>query len=124
MKWKLLTLLLVLLALTACNGSADEGLIAGDGSFSEAFCSEKGLEGQYIMIGSAYCGHCIETKPIFEEACTESGKDCVVLDISTTEGLDAMNNFGISIMYTPTFILDCDYYVGAKLKEDYLELLE
>ncbi len=123
MKWKLFALFLILLALTACGQPADEGLISEAGSFSETFCSENALEGQYVMIGSAYCSHCVETKPVFEEACTESGTNCVVLDISTTEGTDAMNNLGISVMYTPTFIFDCDYFVGALDKEGYLELL-
>jgi len=124
MRLKILALFVVLLALTACGEPTEDGLISEAGSFSDSFCSEKGLEGQYVMIGSAYCSHCVETKPVFEEACTESGTNCVVLDISTTEGTDAMANLGVSVMYTPTFIFDCDYFVGALDKEGYLALMK
>jgi len=65
---KKVILVLLLLVLVGCQ-STPEGdiLIDSDGSLSEAECSVRGLEGKYVMIGSAFCSHCVEAKPIFKK---------------------------------------------------------
>jgi len=113
----------MLLVLVGCQ-SVPEGdiLIDDDGSLTDAECSSRGLDGKYVMIGSAFCSHCVEAKPIFEEDCEETGVDCVMIDTSTTEGLALLDSYDLSVLYTPTFVFDCQYFIGAR--EDYAGLMQ
>lgn len=98
--------------------------ILSDGEISRQECIERDLHGKVVMLESQYCGHCKKTLPIFEAACEELGLTPLVVDISTKEGVDLLTSYGIEIQYTPTFIFDCKYYVGAKQsKEEYVQLL-
>jgi len=47
-----------------------------------------------------------------------------ILDLSVTEELQKAESYNIEIMYTPTFIIGCDYYIGTTSKEEYLERLD
>ena len=76
------------------------------------------------MLESKYCGHCKETMPDFKEACDEKGITPIILDISIDEQKLQMESYGIDIRFTPTFILDCEYFVGVKSKEEYVQFLE
>tara|TARA_Y100000310_G_scaffold345282_1_gene463393 strand:+ start:4964 stop:5341 length:378 start_codon:yes stop_codon:yes gene_type:complete len=120
---KKVILVLLLLVLVGCQ-SVPEGdiLIDSDGSLSEAECSIRGLEGKYVMIGSAFCSHCVDTKPVFEADCEETGVDCVSIDTSTTEGWELLESYDLSVLYTPTFVFDCEYFIGAR--EDYVGLMQ
>lgn len=98
--------------------------ISEDGSLSPEECERRGLEGKVLMLESRYCGHCRETRPDFIAACEDAGIEPMILDVSEDEGAKALRSYGISIRYTPTFVIGCDYYVGAMSMEEYISLLE
>jgi len=98
--------------------------ITGDGVLSVEECETKALGDTVMMLESKYCGHCKATLPDFEEACEEKGVKPVILDISEESDKAVMESHNVEIMYTPTFIIGCKYYIGAKQKEEYLQLLE
>ena len=106
------------------NNTLETFTILNDGEFNPAECSQRGLDGLIIMLESEYCGHCKTTLPDFQEACEESGVTPIILDVSITEHRDQMKSYGLEIQYTPTFIFNCKYFVGAKTKEKYLNLIQ
>ena len=76
------------------------------------------------MVVSEYCGHCKATMPLFKEASSEKAVEITILDGSIDEQRKQIEDYGISIRYTPTFIFGCDYYIGAKSKEEYLKMFD
>lgn len=99
-------------------------VISEDGYFNQDECVQRGIKDSVFMLESKYCGHCKKTLPIFKEACDEKGINPIILDLSNDEQRKQMEESGISVLYTPTFIFGCDYYVGVGSKEKYLELLD
>ncbi|MBU0666862.1 MAG: thioredoxin domain-containing protein [Nanoarchaeota archaeon] len=119
-----LLLLLFVLVLTSCNNNDSLFTINSEGSFSQDVCIQKGLVEDVLMIESQYCSHCEATLPDFVEACAEKGVNSTILDVSVDEQRERMESYGVTISYTPTFIFGCDYYVGAKTKDEYLSMLD
>lgn len=99
-------------------------LIEQDGTFSTGECLLHGTSDTILMLESQYCGHCKQTLPHFLSACQAKNVTCEVIDISSEEGKEQMQTYGLSIRYTPTFIFGCDYYVGAKTQSEYLGLID
>ena len=97
--------------------------LSGEGNLSANQCKERGLEGKYIMIESKYCSHCQNTKPDFLSAINELNMKSEIYDISNKDERTKMLSKGITIKATPTFIFNCNYFVGEKSKEEYLDLL-
>jgi len=97
--------------------------IISDGEFSNSECLQKGIKDSIVMIESKYCGHCKATKPIFIEACKNSNVEPEILDISIEKHRDKMKSYGIEVQYTPTFIIGCKYFIGAKNKTEYIKLI-
>lgn len=129
------TIVVILLMIAGCDSTATGNVVSEKdkfdvitigkaGSFSSEDCVQRKLEDKIIMIESKYCGHCKQTLPVFEGACKEKGVEPIILDISVPEQRKQMESYGINVMYTPTFIFGCDYFVGSRSKEDYLSLLE
>jgi len=122
--------LVAILSLTGCNHEPESTennsiiKISASGTFTEQECQERGFENKVIMFESKYCGHCKATLPDFQEACEEKGIVPEILDLSVTEELQKAESYNIEIMYTPTFIIGCDYYIGTTSKEEYLERLD
>jgi thiol-disulfide isomerase/thioredoxin len=98
--------------------------ISESGTFSLKDCQDRKLEGKAIMIESKFCGHCQSTKPLFLQACQESGIVPEILDISKKEEQEKMISYSVEVQYTPTFIIGCDYYIGAMSKEEYKSALQ
>ena len=120
MKWIMAILLIGIILLTAC--SQNEGYtISKDGSFNEEECTSRGLGDSVIMIESRYCSHCRDTKPTFLQACGSQNIQPELIDVATPEGTERLKELGITVQYTPTFIIGCNYYVGVQ--ENYLEIL-
>ena len=135
----LLLIVLVATLLSACSSNSntqsenttngaeqsfDTVLINSKGSFDQAFCKQYNLEDKAIMIESEYCGHCQETKPDFKAAMKQTGVNAEIIDVAVKgENQRLEDEYGIQIQYTPTFIVGCDYFVGAKDKEEYVTLL-
>lgn len=117
-----------LFALTSCGDSISTGenitAITSEGVFDLSVCEAKGLSGKALMIESKYCGHCKETLPIFAKACDDTEVNCEILDISEPEQREQMYSYGVEVQFTPTFIINCEYFVGVKTKEEYLSYLE
>jgi len=44
-----------------------------------------------------------------------------VIDTSTTEGWELLESYDLSVLYTPTFVFNCEYFIGAR--EDYAGLM-
>ena len=126
---------LLSMAIIACNPQISQNLnttstiipiitISEAGSFTQEECQELGLENKVIMIESKYCGHCQEAKPIFQEACQEAGVTPEILDISEKEQREQMLAYSVEVKYTPTFIFNCNYYVGGMSKEEYIARIQ
>ena len=98
--------------------------IMNAGSFPQDECEARGLEGKAIMIESRYCGHCATTKPEFITACNQSAVEPTIIDIVDAEGRDWLKDKAISLRGTPTFIFDCEYFVGARSEREYKQKLE
>ncbi len=121
MKWGIIFVLMTLVLLTAC-GQTERYNIRNDGSFTAKECNERGLnQNSLIMIESKYCGHCQETKPLFLEAAGTVNINPELIDVVESEGMNRMEELKLSVQYTPTFIIGCNYYVGVQ--EDYGALL-
>ncbi len=125
--------LATILSLTGCSSPVEPGTndsetriikITNSGSFTEQECQERGFEDKVIMFESKYCGHCQKTLPIFNEACEEKGMVPEILDLSIAENLEKSSSYNLEIMYTPTFVIGCHYYVGVVSKEEYLNYLD
>ncbi|MBT6869264.1 thioredoxin family protein [archaeon] len=125
--------LLGLLLLFGCNVGGAETLnssniemitITSSGNFSYEECINRNLEDQYLMLESKYCGHCQKSLPLFLEVCEELNLTCNVIDISEDIEKEKLDYYKINIMYTPTFVFDCNYYVGAMEKSEFLEVLK
>lgn len=99
-------------------------VITGQGEIPPDECSRRDLEAKYIMFESKYCGHCAAALPKFKEACSELGIQPEILDISSGPQREKMLSYGLVAQYTPTFVFDCKYYIGAKSKEEFLGLLK
>ena len=97
--------------------------ISSDGSFAEEECKLRGLYEKAVMISSKYCGHCKTALPVFKEACEEVDIEPLILDVAEEEQRQRLLEFNISVKYTPIFIIDCEYFVGGKTKEEFVELL-
>lgn len=108
--------------------SVDAGLevvtIKTEGSFAPKECEQRGLEDKVFMLESKYCPHCKASLPDFKDACAEKGVEPIVLDLSVAEHREQMLSHGITIAYTPTFVFGCDYFIGARSKEFYLQALD
>lgn len=96
--------------------------ISEPGIFEIEECKKRDLEDKIIMIGSKYCGHCEKTKPDFIEACTTKDITHEVLDLAKKEDREKLKKYGLEVIYTPTFIFDCEYHIGTKTKKEYLNL--
>lgn len=96
--------------------------IKTEGSFEADECRARNLEDKFIMIESKYCGHCQRTLPDFKAACEEAGIDCTIIDLANER--DRLQEYNIRVQYTPTFIFDCDYFVGSMDKQEYIDLIE
>jgi hypothetical protein len=118
---KILFLLCILILISGCQN--EETTITEEGSFNQNICQEKNLTGKYIMIKSAHCSACQATIQDFKSACQEKNIHPIILDLSKQEDIKKFKEYNLSIQYTPTFILNCDYYIGAKTKEEYLKFL-
>ena len=91
-----------------------------DGSFSSEECEARGLGSEVIMFSSKYCGHCMETLPVFMEACEELGIEPLVLYITDKDDREIVDSYGIEIHYTPTFFFLFKYYIVTEPKFVYL----
>lgn len=115
---RLIALLLVLVVACSTGATAPDGsevrTITTEGVFSAEECAARGLEGRVLMLESQYCGHCRATKPDFLSACERAGVAPIILDLSLEEDLARAESFGVLAQFTPTFVVDCNYYVGAK----------
>ncbi len=98
--------------------------IKTDGSFTQEECEKRALDDKVFMLESAYCPHCKETLPDFKEACAEKGVEPIILDLSIAEHRGQMLSHGITIAYTPTFVFGCDYFIGGRSKEFYLQAMD
>ena len=92
-----------------------------EGAFTTDECDARGLTGQTIMLESPFCGYCKATKPDFIAAAEATNTTPKIIDIATKEGWTAMEGYGVMIQYTPTFIVNCHYYVGGKDLETYID---
>lgn len=114
--------LLCILLLTACQAPAGEvtvRTITEDGSFTPDACTARDLDGKVMMLESKHCGHCQQTKPDFIAACEAAGIEPLILDLSVPEELSTAKARGVLPQFTPTFIIDCDYYVGVRERATY-----
>lgn len=130
-------LILTILALSACTDPVLPGennsnnnlttipiiTISEAGIFTLQDCQDRGLENKIVMIESKYCGHCEVAKPIFEEACQEAGVIPEILDITEKDQRTKMISYSVDVKYTPTFIINCSYYIGGMKKEEYINLI-
>jgi len=55
---------------------------------------------------------------------SELGAEFLFLDLSKEEDTETMKSFDVVPQYTPTLLVGCDVYIGAKSKEEYKQIIE
>ncbi len=129
---KLIKIILIILLLIFILGCEKEQhptefetiTITEPGFFEKEVCEERELDDKVIMIESKYCSHCKDTLPIFKEACKEKDIEPIILDLAEEEHRNKLESYGIEVHFTPTFIFGCEYHIGSKTKEEYINLCE
>ena len=112
------------------NNSNDSGdglaliTLNAEGPIAAGLCSERGLNDKIIMLQSKYCGACKIAMPRLKEVESETGADIIFLDLSEKGDLETMKSFHIVPQYTPTLVVGCDVYIGAKSKDSYKNIVE
>ena len=121
----LVILLIMSLVMTSCSGNGSsvvqpDGLLTlnSEGQLSPEFCEQNGLVGKNIMFESRYCPHCQKALPVFEKVCSDLGSDCEVLDLADDVNIEKMYSYGLTVQFTPTFLIDCKYFVGEKSEDN------
>lgn len=119
-------ILIVLTSLFAISCSNNENVITitEAGSFTLEECQDHGFGNSVIMIESAYCGHCRETRGDFQAACDELNVSCEFWDLAEAEGLKQLEDRDIMVQFTPTMIYGCTYTVGAETKDEYVTRIQ
>ncbi|MBT4858319.1 thioredoxin family protein [Candidatus Woesearchaeota archaeon] len=126
------TLLILLVLLTSCSNNklnpnptdVDSIIIDSQGTFTQEQCTERNLQDKVIMIKSKYCGHCVETLPDFKKAASFHNLDPMIIETTKDEDLEILKSYNIDFVYTPTFIVGCDYFIGAKSFQGYDRIFE
>jgi len=125
---KVFIIIVILLCISGCKDSVNPNVevftISNNGIFSQSECAAKGLNDKVIMISSKYCTHCKNALPVFLEAVLEVGIEPIIWDIADSAQRTEMYSYGVDIQYTPTFIFNCEYFIGEKSKEELLTLLK
>ena len=89
----------------------------------EAECSERGIEGNVIIIHKTGCPACAATLPKLRELETELGMAFEYYDAAVTSELNSlMEKYNILPYHVPSVIINCIVY-GPKEKEEYRSLL-
>ena len=55
---------------------------------------------------------------------SELGAEVIFLDLSKEEDIETMESFAVVPQYTPTLLVGCDVYIGAKSKDEYKQIIE
>ncbi len=129
----IISLLIGLMVLAGCSsnlpgntGNQDVVLqkfkIASNGRLPDSFCDANGLEGKVVMIESKYCSHCQENLPVFKKVAGEHSVDVEILDLAVKEDYDKLSSYNLEVQYTPTYLYDCNFYVGSQTEESFNEL--
>ncbi|MGM5480468.1 MAG: thioredoxin domain-containing protein [Nanobdellota archaeon] len=101
------------------NDMTGKVVITKDGSFSSQECEERNFSNKVIMLESEYCGHCKAAKPYVKDALEQQNMTGKFIDVATKEGQERLDELGLQIQYTPTFIFGCEYSVGGKTETQY-----
>jgi len=96
------------------------------GEMAIPFCMERSLKEKIIFVISKYCPHCRRSRPILEKVINDNklSKYYVFLDLANEKDRDKLDSFGITVIYTPTLIINCSSYIGSKPEKKYLELVK
>ncbi len=124
--------LLTTIFLTSCSGGhtnsvpAPEGLmmINDEGVLPQQTCEDMGLTNKALMLESRYCPHCQKALPVFKQACDETNATCETLDLADDENIKKMYDYGITVQFTPTFVINCNYFVGERSLEEFKTYME
>lgn len=126
--------LLLILVISGCSSNTTGDAVSGDSTagaepdiialdkdtrLSSEQCAARGLNDKIIMLESEYCGHCKIVEPILKQITQEKGIDILFLDISKKEEREKMEEFGISVRYTPTLVVGCEVLIGSREKPEY-----
>ena len=137
----ILGIILILISIIGCQNNLNEDLtytnhndsnkvdnqiitLDKDITLTSEQCNERNLTDKIIMIESEYCGHCKIARPILEQIAEERDLEIIFLDTSKKEDREKMQNFGISIKYTPTVLINCKVTIGSKEKSEYEAIID
>ncbi len=106
------------------NITLDFLVLATEGTINPEDCSARGLGDKVIVLESRYCGACRIAVPRLKEIEKELQTKFIFLDLSQPEDRERLKEFKILPQYTPTVLVGCDVYIGAKSKEEYKRIIE
>lgn len=114
---------LLLLAVLLIAGCSSNLLILEDGMIlNESICSK--IDYDVLVVHETGCPYCVKALPILEEIEKENTLNFKYLDIVIKEDLNYMLEKGFTTQKIPGIIYKCKVYMGAKTKEEYLEILK
>lgn len=116
--------LLSIVLLSGCIAETDKIRIDHEMTLSSLACSERNFDNKVTIIESKYCASCVALKPSLLEIEDELDTTFNYIDIAELNGQDKLNDLGLEVAYTPTIIIGCNVYIGAKSKEKYKTLVE
>lgn len=117
---KRLVLLLIVLLIAGCSSNLviiDDGMV-----LNENICNK--IDYDVLIIHETGCLYCEKALPILEEIEKENNLSFKYLDIIKKEDLNYMLEKGFTAQKIPGIIYNCKVYMGAKSKEEYLEILK
>ncbi len=121
----ILLAVMVVIVVSGCVTDTDQDLVLeNEGRIEQQACSARNLEYKIIILESKYCGACRIAVPRLEEIEQELNTSFIFLDLSEEENVERMKEFRIVPHYTPTVLIGCDVYIGAKDKEVYKQAIE
>ena len=99
-------------------------LISDNGPIPKDICINNNLSNKIIVIESKYCSHC---KNMIKETINPIEKETDykfnLYDVSEPDKAQEIKNMGLSILGTPTTIVNCNAFIGEINKEDMLQIL-
>ena len=100
-------------------------LISEEGILPQANIDAGLLAGKIIVIESKYCGYCKKFKEeTLNPIMAETNLEITFYDLSESDQRAEVENMGLNVVGTPTFIVDGYAYIGYTDKETFYQILK
>ena len=120
-------ILISIIALSGCITPPDDDAeiytLRGEGVLPEKYCTAE-LASSMIYFHSEYCHYCHNDIPKVEEIEETTDVPVIYLSLSDSEDMRIVKEHGFIAQYTPTTVIGCNVYIGAKDKSFYEEKIK